>query len=267
MSQANYEERKQARIDRLNKKAEKASKASEQLYNESKKMADVIPCGQPILIGHHSERSDRNFRNRIHNKMKKSVEEADKSEYYEKRARAAESNQAISSDDPKAIEKLQLKIEQAQKKQEIMKACNKIVKNKKLSNDEKILKIMDLNLTSTIATKLLQPDYMGHIGFPAYAIQNNNANISRMKKRLESLKISEMAETKEKEYNGFKVVENVEENRIQLIFDYKPDYETRSLLKRNGFRWSHYNKAWQRHLNNLGRYAAQHFIKQIETKK
>ena len=62
---------------------------------------------------------------------------------------------------------------------------------------------------------------------------------------------------------GRRRVENVEENRVQIVFPGKPDYETRRLLKSNGFRWSRYNMAWQRHLNNAGRWAAERMTEQI----
>lgn len=46
----------------------------------------------------------------------------------------------------------------------------------------------------------------------------------------------------------FDTVFNTEENRLQLIFDGKPDENVRSILKTNGFRWSNRFKAWQRQL-------------------
>ena len=44
--------------------------------------------------------------------------------------------------------------------------------------------------------------------------------------------------------------------RVQLVFDGKPDNETRDLLKKNGFKWAPSQGAWQRQLNNAGKYAA-----------
>ena len=61
----NYEERRQGRIDRLHSRAEKAQTNSNTLYTDGQKMASVIPFGQPILVGHHSEKGDRAFRNKI----------------------------------------------------------------------------------------------------------------------------------------------------------------------------------------------------------
>jgi hypothetical protein len=57
------------------------------------------------------------------------------------------------------------------------------------------------------------------------------------------------------------LVENFEENRIQIVFDGKPSAEVRAELKGNGFRWAPSQSAWQRQLNNAGRYAAKCFLK------
>lgn len=59
----------------------------------------------------------------------------------------------------------------------------------------------------------------------------------------------------ENEIMGNRVVENGPLNRIQIFFAEKPSDEMRSRLKKRGFRWSPSQGAWQRHLNNAGRYA------------
>jgi len=45
---------------------------------------------------------------------------------------------------------------------------------------------------------------------------------------------------------GVQMVENYEENRLQLLFDGKPEPEVIAKLKAHAFRWSPKNKAWQR---------------------
>ncbi len=60
-----------------------------------------------------------------------------------------------------------------------------------------------------------------------------------------------------------KIKENADIARIQFIFPGKPDDPTRRVLKVNGFRWSPSQGAWQRHLNETGRYAAQLVLKTI----
>ena len=58
------------------------------------------------------------------------------------------------------------------------------------------------------------------------------------------------------EHDGFRIVRNAEQNRLQILFDGKPDEATRSALKQNGFRWSPRNSAWQRQLTDNAERAA-----------
>lgn len=61
-------------------------------------------------------------------------------------------------------------------------------------------------------------------------------------------------------FDGGVVVKNREEDRLQILFDEKPDAETISKLKHNGFRWSPRFKAWQRQLTNNAYYACARVI-------
>lgn len=58
----------------------------QRLDGEARDMAHGIPFGQPILVGHHSERRDRNYRNRIENKFRKGYENYNKAKYWERKA-------------------------------------------------------------------------------------------------------------------------------------------------------------------------------------
>lgn len=266
-----YEARKQAKIDRYNELAEKANNNSESLLKQAKSMSSCIPFGQPILIGHHSEKSDRNFRNRITNKYEKSLRESDKAKYYRQKAIAAENNNSISSDDPEAATKLKTKIEQAEKLQEVMKAGNRIVKSKPKNEatPEKIESLCKLGFKEETAKKIFIPDFCGRVGFASYQLSNNNANIRRMKQRLKSLQANAKAEHKEIKFEGFTVIENPEENRIQIDFNSKEDYfelcKNKGInLRSHGFKYSKYSGVWQRHLNNAGRYATENVIKLLK---
>ncbi len=56
MRQMTREEKRQAKIDYYKSMSQKAYLQSSQLYNEASKMQSYIPFGQPILVGHYSER-------------------------------------------------------------------------------------------------------------------------------------------------------------------------------------------------------------------
>ena len=258
----NYEERKQARIDRYKDRAQNAEKRGDQLYESGMSALRQIPFGQPIMIGHHSEKRDRNFRALAGAKIDKAMGEREKASYYEEKAQAAENNIAISSDDPEAIVKLQEKIEAAEEIQVIMKAANKIIQKKKLSDEEKIIELVKIDKISKETAKLLLAgDCMGYIGFPSYKLINNNANIRRMKERIAHLKRVSTQETTELKIGDVTICDNVEENRVQIFFPGKPNEEIRSFLKSNGFRWCRYNSAWQRHRSTRAQYLAKEAAK------
>lgn len=62
-------------------------------------------------------------------------------------------------------------------------------------------------------------------------------------------------ENVEIEFCGGTVVKNYAENRLQIMYDDKPDRTTIDKLKKHGFRWSPSNSAWQRFLNVNSYYA------------
>lgn len=201
-----YEEKVEAKKERYQELADKNRTAGENRYNQSREMASYIPFGQPILVGHHSERRDRATRARIYSGFEKSVELNKKADYYERKAESV-GNGGISADDKNAILKLKRQYEKT--------------------------------FTS------------GYI----YA----SAERRRIIDRVLSIYKTQIAPTKplEEQGNGFTINRNTSINRIQLIFDDIPSEETRKLLKSYGFRWSPYNKAWQRQLNSNGEWAVE----------
>ncbi|WP_300700964.1 DUF3560 domain-containing protein [Bacteroides sp.] len=244
----NRKEKQAARAERCRGLAYKANQQSTDAYNQSHKMVENIPFGQPILVGHHSERGHRNLLVRSWNTMGKSVKLSKKAEYYERKAEAAENNDNIYLEDDDAVDRLQEKINSLEKAQLMMKAANKIVRNTKLSDAAKIEQLHELGYSTDKAPLLLKPNYAGCIGFPSYSLSNNNARIHDAKTRLERAKQLKATATKEYTINGVRVVENTEDNRLQLFFNSIPSAEMRSNLKHNGFRWSPTNGCWQSYL-------------------
>ena len=85
------------------------------------------------------------------------------------------------------------------------------------------------------------------VPFPSYLLTNNNANIRRVRQRIEEL--SHKAEFVGWTFPGGEAKVNEAENRLQLIFADKPDADTRQALKSEGFKWAPSQGAWQRQLN------------------
>ena len=168
----------------------------------------------------------------------------------------------ILSGDQDAIEKLEKKLENLKDMQARMKEANKAIRMKDMEKGDDLLK--NMGYTEKQIKELREPDFCGRIGYPSYALQNNNANIHRIEGRLKELRAAKEKGTQETENKFFKVVENTESMRLQLLFDEKPEPEVREVLRRNGFRWAQSQEAWQRQLNNNARYALERVKEQLE---
>ena len=184
----------------------------------------------------------------------------------------------ILSADPGAVDALQNQVDAATALQERMKKVNAYLRGKvsseRVGNDHRAVfasghdynsikaKLVEMGVPDRKAAELLQPDYMGRVGYEDFYLKNNNANIRRIKDRIESLQKMKAGEHKEEKYSGdVKVVEDPDAARIRIHFPGKPDKTVTERLKSNGFRWSPSEGAWQRHLNNGGRYAVQQVLK------
>jgi antirestriction protein ArdC len=166
-----------------------------------------------------------------------------------------------------ALEILQKKLANLERAHKIMVDANKVIRTKK-SEAEKIAALQEVGLTEKQAREILQPDFAGRIGFAAYNLSNSSAEIKRLKDRIaevETLHAKRETGNKITKYAGGEVVENYDEDRLQLIFDGKPDEAIRTILKKHGFKWSPKNTAWQRQLTSNARWVLKQIIGQIFT--
>lgn len=93
------------------------------------------------------------------------------------------------------------------------------------------------------------------------ARQRNYAEYERIKGYLNKIKCLKNSKpidppdqpNKEYDLKYFKVIENAEINRLQIVFDGKPNDEVRTIIKSNGYKWSPKNKTWQRQLTDNAR--------------
>lgn len=87
--EADRAERQQERAEGLAAKAEQQTAAALAAHEHARELADQIPFGQPILIGHHSEGRMRRHAQRIHAAMNASVHAATLAEETGRRAQVA----------------------------------------------------------------------------------------------------------------------------------------------------------------------------------
>lgn len=95
--------------------------------------------------------------------------------------------------------------------------------------------------------------------FPDYELTSLRGKIKRTQSSLYELaqrqtQADQPAESTK--FPGGEIVRNLEADRLQILFDEKPDDETRQKLKGRGFRWSPRYNAWQRKLTDNAMYDA-----------
>lgn len=258
-----YGGRADIRRDRLLRQSASVKAEAGRVLASAKYRAESIPLGQPILVGHHSEGRDRNFRAKIHSDMGKAYALEDKAEKLLDQARAV--GRAITSDDPEALTKLQAKLKIAKDSHAVMVAANKAIRAYKGDQAAAIAAIVKTTgMLEENARVLLRPDFGDGMGFASYALANSKAEIFRIERRIKEIEHAMQGVDVERVLaSGVKYREDVALNRVMLIFGYKPDSAARDILKGRGFRWAPSNGAWQRQLNNAGRYAAQCVVESL----
>lgn len=167
----------------------------------------------------------------------------------------------IMSGDSDAIERLREELEKLEALQARMRAANKVVKSKKLSNEQKIAALVEQKLPASAAAELLKPDFAGRTGFADYQLSNNSANIRRIKQRIETLSVVKATADTEVENveTGIRVEDAPADNRVRIFFPGKPEVDVRDRLTANGYRWAPSLGCWQAYRN----YRSQEFAKQF----
>ena len=225
-----YEQKQLWKAERYQDLADKARKEAQTQRDRSDRIADAIPLGQPILVGHHSEAHHRRDIERIHNGMNKSIETAEKAEYYQNKAENALDPRGISSDDPEAVNKLKEKLVCLEKKREEIKEYNKKARKE------------------------------GSEPMESWRLSNLSGNIKNVRDRIEYLERQNKIQDSEEMINGVRLRINKEDNRVQLFFPDIPEDAVRAQLKSRGFHWSPYNKCWQRQISDWAIYSAKEIL-------
>ena len=153
----------------------------------------------------------------------------------------------IRQDDPQAIPKLQKKLDGLEKAQETMKAVNAYYRKHGTLDGCPHLSPENIeNLKADMASGW----HYEKKPFQSWELSNNNAEIRRVRQRIESLTRANEVAYVGWEFDGGHVEANRDQGRLQVFFDGKPEADARQQLKENGFRWAPSVGAWQRLLND-----------------
>lgn len=201
-------------------------------------------------------RSQKKKQDSYHNALTDYIDYANY--FSDKLNKAIFKSEAIKSGESDTLEKLREKLAELQKNHEIMKNANvahrEYMKEKDISIFEKYG--FKTELINAIIESKTKP-------IASYSLTNSLARIKDVEQRI---KIEEkraeryVGGNKSSKYGDLEVIENVDENRLQLVFEGKPHENTRAVLKSHGFRWSPKNKAWQRQLTTNALYSLKRYV-------
>lgn len=258
-----YEERVEAKRERYAERADKARATSAAAFNAARVVADGIPMGQPILVGHHSERRHRKDIERIDRGMRKGIEEESKAAHYAHKAETYGTH-GISSDDPDAVAKLRAELVALEASRELEKSANAAIR--RAAKKRRAEMGRELNRTDhaeLIGTLGLRDDIARHMTSYAHAFpwlpqfgSNTAASINRIEKRIAELSAKAAMADRLVRGTGYSVEWNVADNRVQIYFVDRPTDEKIAVLKSHGFRWARSIAAWQRHASEGAWYHA-----------
>lgn len=235
-----YRERREARLAKRLEWAAKRQAKSEAAFTAASKLADSIPMGQPILVGHHSEAHARRDADRIDANMRKGCDSADMAKQHSVAADTIEHelNRSIYSDDPDALDALAAKVADLEASRERMKLVN--AAHKAFLKDPAALdgpKFAGLTEAERVKVRTYVSPYswLPH-PIPPYGLTNLGATIRATKKRIDDVKARQARTQAAKTAGG--VMGEGSDIYVSVTFAEKPTRAVIDALKAAGFHWS-----------------------------
>lgn len=249
----NRRERLEAKVEKRREWAESRRKRSEAGFAKAARIADGIPFGQPILVGHHSERHARRDAARIESGMREGCESAKMANHHTGKAAGLidQLDSSIFSDDTDAIEALEARIAEREAERDRIKAynasCRKAAKTGGVGDstllDEK--QRADILTTARVCAYQIGPGG----SFPAYALANLSGRIKADRDRLEQVKRRQARQAEAEAAGGVTIKRHPEHNWAVVTFADRPEREVIDALKTAAYRWG--AGSWQGYLDRL----------------
>ena len=85
--------------------------------------------------------------------------------------------------------------------------------------------------------------------YPGSFFKQNYETMRRLQSNIDRVEQKPETLFKGWQFEGGKAVANLANNRLQLLFNEKPNEQQRNMLKQNGFKWAPTAEAWQRPLD------------------
>ena len=201
-------ERLERRGDRRREWADSRRKRADADHGSAQTIADGIPMGQPILVGHHSEKRHQRDLGRMHGAMNRALESTQMASKHEQAADGIDRqlDRSIYSDDPDAAERLREKLDALEHRRERMKAINAwlarrvggkrrigYAHNRSEDAARKAAAALAACVEGLNLTRREQDDILSGIrhgdtlGYASYSLSNLGATIRRTRQRLDNL--------------------------------------------------------------------------------
>jgi hypothetical protein len=283
-----YDRYQESKKEHYLEKSQKLKKKSLKSTMQAIALSGDIPLGEPIKLGHHSEKRHRKHFDNIDRKMSNAIELDKQSKYYEEKANSVGKG-GISIKDCDAVQKINEKLKLIKNEHEIMIDANKLwrktyrsvtkkigLKNRTgveayYANNEELeafkiaieeFKKLDekacKSLLSVVSMSQSNPTKLK----PYYP---DNSEIKRLEKRLKEINSITELDHKEIVKNNYTFIQNPEDKQFLFDFDSKPTYEVREILKSYSFKFSRYANAWVRMITNNSRYEVKRLIIKLDS--
>ena len=229
--------RRRQRLERKLEKrelwAEKAQDRSTRARDGVRRIADGIPFGQPILVGHHSERRARRDADRIHNGMVRAIAEGNLARHHESKAAglAHQLERSIFDDDPDAIERLEEKIGSLEANCERMTRANKLWRK---GGRAAVAEAFSDTLAAA-AEEVMSQGY-SWIKSP-FNLTSDRAEIRRCKARIAAIKARRARAAQAQAAGGVTITTTEGIDWATVTFAEKPDRSILAALRDAGYRW------------------------------
>lgn len=240
-------ERMEARLEKREEWAGKASAASASAFQGARDAVSGIPLGQPILVGHHSEKRHRGDLARHDSRMRKGIERSDMAAHHASKAAGIERqlDSTIYSDDDNAVEALEAKMArlEAERKQrrDINSAYRKTKSKVAKTRDAGVAALAAFNIDDAWLAKHFAklPSYDQKQPFPGYSLSNLGGRISSIRKRIEHVKQMQENTAAAEAAGGMRIHRgDAAGDSATVFFAEKPTREIINSLKAAGFWWN-----------------------------
>lgn len=240
-------ERIEARLEKREEWAGKAQAASKRAFDAGRSATAGIPFGQPILVGHHSEKRHRAAIARSDRGYRKGVERGDMAAHHASKAAGIERqlDSTIYSDDENAIEALEAKIAGLEAERKQRRDLNRHYRKAKNAKTDKARKAAVAELaTMGVTFERLEeqidksPSYDRKQPFPSNSLSNLGGRISAAKKRLEHVKVMQERTANADAAGGVAYERSPDSEYVSVTFAEKPARDVLDALRAAGFYWS-----------------------------